>query len=154
MVECNDTRCKQKLDDLDLFVRGKEPHSGLIGEIERVLACCKEKVPKSWIWKFISIFGISIILSAFYLYHKVDSSSLEFMSIPKAQAVHESLSKAITDNKLDNKIIGERNAQQYSNICSQLTKINQELLTMSKRLERIERAHMSVKSLQDNDEHD
>jgi len=151
MMECGDVRCKKKLDDLDEFVRGgKEPHTGIVGEIEKLWTCCKDKIPKGWIWKFTVVFGIFIISGAYYIIHKVDSSDYEFIGRSEAQVIHdtiraesktlhEAVMKIANENHLTVKIIEERNNQQYANICSQLSKIDQTLAMISRRIDRIER---------------
>lgn len=142
-VGCPDARCRHEFENIQEFVYGDKPGTGLVGEINKVEAklkkdisdvkeCCKEKIPKGWLWKFIVVFGISIITGGFYVFYRINSSSLEFITRAESVSMHQQLDRDLMEAKLARRLLEER----YTNICTQLADIKSAVSQMNKRLDR------------------
>lgn len=85
MSECPHPECKERLNkhitDTERTFFGRDKQSGVIG-------CLKAKMPKSWIWKFVTVFGIAIIIAG----HTV------FSGLQAAENITEQNAKQIAKN--------------------------------------------------------
>jgi septal ring factor EnvC (AmiA/AmiB activator) len=78
MGDCPDKSCHESHVELRDFVYGKEPGKGkgLQGWIARIDNCTLKLVPKTWLWKFATAFGLSIIIGIAIFYGGVRMNTL------------------------------------------------------------------------------
>ena len=119
---CPNAQCKEELQkDIEGHQKtlyGKDGMSGLV-------ACVKKNVPKSWLWKGISGFGVLLLLAGYSLFARVQAGEI----------LHEQNEQHITRNaeqieKLEK--ISQRNEVRQA-------KIDANLKSISKAIERLAR---------------
>lgn len=126
MTQCPDRDCREEL------VR-------LINEAEDLAkeakTCAKDKIPKKWLWVFLSVFGLSIMTTGFNVYHEVLGASDKFPTKGEFGKVSEKV--AVLESKYP---ICEKNLEEVKNDVKELQKQQMDnYLNLMETLRKIER---------------
>lgn len=107
MSECPNRDCKEDL----------------VSKINEVRYCAKEKVPKSWLWKFVWAFGLAIIIfcsSTWYTAKSAEEKATRLeKSVEKIVETVKELTKVVDKNRIE--VV--RNSERFKAINEKLENI-------------------------------
>jgi len=79
MPKCTDGECYKTVENLDKYVFGEKPGS-------EIRTCMLKLVPKTWLWTFLIVFGVSFIGGGVTLYSDVQGGKKDHAQSVKEDA--------------------------------------------------------------------
>ncbi len=104
MAGCPNAECRDKVDGHQTTLYGENGRGGVVGEQAEQKRCIDKRVPKSWLWKFVSAFGVAIIIGGYLLFSGVQAADTKATQNSKDIAENGEQIKELTELSKKNEL--------------------------------------------------